>query len=274
MYFTTKQELCHFLAESFRAHDCNLDAENLAHFMWASVKFKEFNQSRDFATFENWLNRILNGEPIQYIVEEAVFHDLVLEVNANVLIPRPETEELAYRCFKNADILHFNHIMDIGTGSGCIAIYLKSKLPKATMKAIDVSNEALELANRNALKYKTKIEFEQLDFLTFFPNERSLEMIVSNPPYIGQHEMKLMSNEVLNFEPHLALFPNSTDIDIFYRRIAEYGQLSLVAGGQVLCEINEYRAEQIMSIFKSYEYQNVTLHRDLQDKNRIIEATK
>ena len=217
--------------------------------------------------------QLKTGIPIQYIVGEAWFMDHLFEVNASVLIPRPETEELVdkvvtYNAKPDAAIL------DIGTGSGCIAISLKLALPDADVSAWDVSPEALAVARRNAVRNNCAVAFEHVDVLAVKPHDisRRFDIIVSNPPYVCDSEKDEMHVNVLNNEPHLALFVPNDDALKFYRAIGELGLQMLNTGGLLFFEINQAFGSEMVLLLESLGYSEVELFADLQGKDRIVKA--
>lgn len=212
--------------------------------------------------------RLLDGEPVQHITGMVEFLDLVLEVGPDVLIPRPETEELAHMII---DKEKPKRILDIGTGSGCIAIALAKAFPKAKVVATDLSEEALQRATSNLQLNNAKVEFRQHDILT--ENLSSLgkfDLIVSNPPYIGEEEREELAQHVIDHEPHLALFAYSHDAMIFYRAIAEKAKAALNSGGRLYFELNAKYARLIAELVEEMGYSEVKLHRDMQGKERFL----
>jgi release factor glutamine methyltransferase len=217
-------------------------------------------------------SELLAHKPLQYITGLAHFYGLQLKVNGQVLIPRPETEELVYQC------LQLNNktapkILDIGTGSGCIPIAIKDKLATAELTAIDKSPGALNLAKENAALYNQEINFLEVDFLN--KEERAkldkYDIILSNPPYIDLSEKSRMSKSTITYEPDLALF-TETDPLIFYKTIESFAQTHLNKNGFCLLEINEFRAEETQAVFKSDKW-NSEIIKDLQGKPRILKIT-
>ena len=216
-------------------------------------------------------DRLLKHEPIQYIIAKAWFYKYPFYVNNHVLIPRPETEELV------ANIINENattqpSILDIGTGSGCIAISLKKNL-EATVTAIDVIKETLLVAEKNATDLNTVIHFKQLNFLdtSQWNSLGMFDIIVSNPPYIKFEEQDEMRNNVLQHEPHLALFVENDDPLIFYRMIAEFGKTHSHKNGSIWMEINEALGNQTKELMEQYGYQAAII-KDIQGKDRMIKA--
>jgi len=233
--------------------------------------------------------RLQKHEPIQYIINEAWFAGMRFYVDKNVLIPRPETEELVewvveeYRIentedrIQNAESRIQNSgfkILDVGTGSGCIAIALKNKLPLSEVWACDISDQALNIARINADALQATIDFVPLNFLD--PGQRrqlpNVDVIVSNPPYVPQNEKTEMKRNVVEYEPSTALFVTDDDPLIFYKAIAEFGREKLNKGGRIYAEIHENLGEPIKGLFLSEGYQTVQLKKDLQEKDRMIKA--
>jgi release factor glutamine methyltransferase len=233
--------------------------------------------------------RLQKHEPIQYIINEAWFAGMRFYVDKNVLIPRPETEELVewvveeYRIentedrIQNAESRIQNSgfkILDVGTGSGCIAIALKNKLPLSEVWACDISDQALNIARINADALQATIDFVPLNFLD--PGQRgqlpNVDVIVSNPPYVPQNEKTEMKRNVVEYEPSTALFVTDDDPLIFYKAIAEFGREKLNKGGRIYAEIHENLGEPVKGLFLSEGYQTVQLKKDLQEKDRMIKA--
>ena len=224
--------------------------------------------------------RLKKNEPVQYVLGEAWFAGMKFKVNKNVLIPRPETEELVDWIAKviNAQYSIRNvqcSIMDIGTGSGCIPITLKKKLPQATVSAIDVCSEALFTATENAVALNADVNFVLLDFLDEekWKELAQYDIIVCNPPYIKQSEIFTMHERVKEFEPHLALFVPDEDALLFYKKLSSFSVKHLKAGGSLFVEINEALGEQVVNLFKSAGFANIELRKDMQGKDRMIKAT-
>lgn len=224
--------------------------------------------------------RLKQNEPVQYVLGEAWFAGMKLKVNKNVLIPRPETEELVDWVIKEIENRKLKienlSILDVGTGSGCIPIVLKKKLPDADITAIDVCSEALFTATENAIGHNTDINFILLDFLDAQKwNELThYEIIVSNPPYIKQNELNTMHDRVISFEPHLALFVPENDPLMFYKKLAGFSLTHLNPGGCLFVEINEALGNDVKNLFESSGFVNIELKKDMQGKNRMIKACK
>ena len=217
--------------------------------------------------------RLKNNEPYQYIAGKAYFYDFELFVNANTLIPRPETEELVYWIIQE-EASSASKILDIGTGSGCIALALAKHIPTAQISALDTSSEALEVVEKNANALGLDIERIHADILNQTTMPDQYDVIVSNPPYIPHAETKLMHQNVLDFEPHLALFVDNEDPLIFYRKIAELATKTLTSEGALYFECNEYNASDVQEMLRLMDYTNIELRQDMQAKDRMIRAQK
>ncbi|MBK8955711.1 MAG: peptide chain release factor N(5)-glutamine methyltransferase [Saprospiraceae bacterium] len=223
----------------------------------------------------NWVERLLVGEPIQYIAGSAPFINLNLTVNPSVLIPRSETEELAAMVYKRLQFAENLKVLDIGTGSGCIALYLKKQKPSWEVYALDHSEAALNCAKHNANSMSIKLHFLEFDFLEegSWP-DLPWDLIVSNPPYVCNSETETMQSSVLNFEPHMALFAPGDDPLIFYKKIAKFGKLFLKEGGTIYMELNEFKVREIESIFLEYAYKEVNTETDYLNKPRFMICKK
>lgn len=220
------------------------------------------------------LNDLQIGKPIQHILEEAHFYGLVFKVNENVLIPRPETEELVdwiISVYSSQLTAKDFKILDIGTGSGCIPITLKKYLPNAGLSTLDVSSEAIAVAKQNAQRIGADIDFITADILTFQSKEK-FDVIVSNPPYIRDLEKKEMHDNVLLHEPHLALFVSDDNPLIFYKAIADFAKTNLKSNGHLFFEINEYLGKETVEMLKDKEFIDIELRKDMQGKDRMIKA--
>lgn len=224
--------------------------------------------------FTDILQELKTAKPIQHILGEANFYGLIFHVNSNVLIPRPETEELVDWMISDHKFMASDStlkILDIGTGSGCIPITLKKHLSFANVTSIDVSAEAIEVATNNAKQLNTYIRFIQADFLTY-SSEDKFDIIVSNPPYIRELESEEMHNNVLKHEPHLALFVPDQDPLRFYKSIASFAKTNLMNGGKLYFEINEYLGIEMVKMLSDYGFKNINLKKDMQGKDRMIVA--
>lgn len=218
-----------------------------------------------------FLSRINAHEPIQYITGVAWFRNRKFEVNSSVLIPRPETEILVQTVVDEK--ISQPEILDVGTGSGCIAISLALEISNARIWAIDISEAALKTAEENAQQLNASVNFVKSDFLSGEMDLENLDFIVSNPPYVQESEKKSMEQNVLEYEPHLALFVSDNDPLIFYRTLARRGKNLLKASGMVMAEINPLLAKETHQLFCEAGYRYVQLLHDLEGKYRIIKAT-
>ena len=214
--------------------------------------------------------------PIQYILGKTHFYGLDFEVDENVLIPRQETEELVEWIITNQQIRKSinQQILDIGTGSGCISISLAKNLPSAKIFAIDVSEKALHVAQKNADFNQVDISFIHQNILETEDLQVSFDIIVSNPPYVRNLEKAEIKKNVLEHEPHLALFVEDHDALIFYRKIAELAQKNLKKNGQLYFEINQYLGKEMVDLLMSMGFVEVALRKDIYGNDRMIMATK
>ena len=221
--------------------------------------------------YQKVFNELKTGKPIQHIFSEAWFYGLKFKVNGAVLIPRPETEELVEWILTDLSIPS-QKILDIGTGSGCIAISLKKNKPTAEVSALDVSEEALAVAKTNASQNQTNINFIQSDILSYTTEEK-YDLIVSNPPYITENEKREMHQNVLAYEPHLALFVSNENPLIFYAAIADFACKQLQDNGLLYFEINEYLGKETVDMLSAKGFINIVLKKDMQGKDRMIQAS-
>ncbi len=226
--------------------------------------------------------RLLSGEPVQYVLGLAEFGPHVFHVAPGVLIPRPETYELCQWIVGSEQrkvISDKYSFLDIGTGSGCIACTLAAEMPEAEMTAWDISEEALKIARENANHNKVHVTFEQVDVLhltsdILHQTSEALSLIVSNPPYICNKERAAMAVNVLEYEPHTALFVPDDDPLLFYRAIAQYGQTALKAGGWLYFEINPLYAQEMCDMLRIMSYHDIELKADQYGKQRMTRARK
>jgi release factor glutamine methyltransferase len=226
------------------------------------------------------LTRLKTGEPVQYILGHTEFYGLPFKVNPSVLIPRPETEELVEWAISSWQFSVGSwqppyNILDIGTGSGCIAISLKKNLPDAAVSAIDISTEALKTAKENAALNNADINFIEADILNL--TQHSLlnirySIIVSNPPYVTLEDKKQMHTNVTDFEPHTALFVPENDPLIFYKAIADFAAAHLEKEGLLFFEINESYGEQTVDLLTNKLFKNIELRKDMSGRSRMIKA--
>ena len=230
------------------------------------------NQKREL---EKVLKQLLQEQPLQYIIGKAYFRSLTLTVNSSVLIPRPETEELVNWVLEDHQNLEEKQtLIDFGTGSGCIAIALAKEQPSFEVTAIDFYSSVLNLAKQNAIKNKTSVSFLQHDILQLNTLKLNVDIIVSNPPYIPPSEQREMKPNVLNYEPHLALFVPENDPLIFYRSILEYGLLYLVSDGLIYFEINPRFLSEMKSLILSFKVSSILERKDIFGKLRMLRVQK
>lgn len=226
---------------------------------------------------EDAMLRLEKGEPVQYVTGKAHFCDRTFLVSPSVLIPRPETELLCQLIADNDQVVTGNgeiRVLDMGTGSGCIAITLALSMQNASVEAWDVSAEALNMAKSNAESLGASVSFEQKDILGLDENkvERCYDIIVSNPPYICNKEAAQMEHNVLDFEPHLALFVPDEAPLLFYSAMVRFARQALKVGGALYFEINPLYADALCSMLSSLGFANVTIHVDQFGKQRFISA--
>ena len=214
----------------------------------------------------NCLDRLKKHEPIQYVLGKTNFCNLIFSINESVLIPRPETEELVNIILKNE--LGNKTVLDIGSGSGCIAVSLAKHSPKAKVTALDICKDAIELSQRNAKENDVNLEFINADILNY-KSDKKYDSIVSNPPYVLESEKKHMSKNVLDYEPELALFVKNDDPLQFYKAILDFAKNSLNKNGEIYFEINESYKDEIMELVNNYGYSNVDCKLDVFGKYRF-----
>ena len=227
----------------------------------------------EFKRFDEALNRLKNHEPIQYLLECAYFFGLEFLVTPAVLIPRPETEELVAWILEHFNKTDTPKILDLGTGSGCISIALAKNLPNAQVFALDISTEALEIARFNAKKNNVEINFITSNMLEW-NSSKKFDIIVSNPPYVLEKEQKQMKDNVLKYEPHLALFVDNTSPLIFYKALRKIAQKNLSQNGLCFAELNEAFGAETKALFDEVLFQNVILKKDTFGKIRMLKAQK
>jgi release factor glutamine methyltransferase len=222
---------------------------------------------------ENYTQQLIAHKPVQYVLNEAWFSGLKLYVDEAVLIPRPETEELVEWI---ATAANGKTILDVGTGSGCIPVALKKKFPGTVIYACDVSEKALQVAMKNATEHHTLINFRQIDFL-HGPSRLVLpqvDILVSNPPYIPLKDKSEMSQNVVQYEPHIALFVQDNDPLIFYNALADFAQTHLTTGGSIFVEIHEELAKPVNEVFSTKGFAHIETRKDMQGKERMIKAAR
>ena len=229
----------------------------------------------------NALQLLKQEQPIQYILGETEFYSLTFKVNSNTLIPRPETEELVEFVINQQKKTENKplHILDIGTGSGCIAISLAKNIPSAKVYAFDISTEALKIAKENADLNEVDITFIAGDILNestwpLFFNDMTFDIVVSNPPYVREKEKPFMKNNVLENEPHLALFVKDEDPLQFYKAITQFSLSHLKEKGLLFFEINEFLGNEMIHLLTKHKFENIQLKQDIFKKDRIIKGQK
>jgi release factor glutamine methyltransferase len=266
-----------FVSELQQVYD-STEAVNL---MWWAIQEITSKPKKELLVSENIevspekitevVSLLKSGKPIQYIFNKAYFFDLEFYVDEHVLIPRPETEELVQWIISDHSNAENISIIDLCTGSGCIAISLKNNLPHTKVSALDVSEEAIEIATKNAVSINLEIDFVCNDLFKLNTTEQ-FDIIVSNPPYVCEKEKALMHKNVLDHEPHIALFVD--DALIFYKVIAKFGLTNLKPAGIIYLEINESLAKETADIFIQFGYHSTEIRNDLNGKERMIRVTK
>ena len=220
------------------------------------------------------LTRLELAEPVQYVIGKTEFYDLTLKTDKRALIPRQETEWLVDMVVKNHDRKNTFSILDIGTGSGCIAITVAKYFPASQVTAIDNNKEALELAQQNAAVNKVKIHFLTDDILNPQLEYSPFDIIISNPPYVRNSEKQFMHRNILEFEPASALYVPVDDPLVFYRAIATFGKKYLKPNGDIYLELNEFLGKETAGLYSDSGFSNIELHKDLNQKNRFLSAKK
>jgi len=247
--------------------------EKFTHIKRAEIALKENEtiSESQLLKFNFAIKDLKKNVPIQYVLSETQFFNLPFLVTPDVLIPRPETEELVNLIINENKFLS-PAVIDIGTGSGCISISVKKNIPDARVVALDVSEKALEVAKKNAAINQTELEFVLDDILNPKSDiiNKKFDIVVSNPPYIGLNEKGTIEKNVIDYEPHLALFVNDSNPLLFYEAIAELALKILHPRGQIYFEINEKYGEECLLLLNQKGFKNVTLLKDLSNKNRIL----
>ena len=224
------------------------------------------------ALLDNAIERLKKHEPIQYILGYCDFCSLRFKVTPATLIPRPETSELVE--WVASEATGSESILDIGTGSGCIAISLAHRLQQSKVTAWDISHDALAVAAENSKANGCNVTFEHVDILAYQPTCEQFDIIVSNPPYIKENEKEAMHSNVLDWEPHTALFVPDSDPLLFYRAIAEKGLFMLTLGGRLYFEINRAHGNETMEMLAALGYTGIELRKDFAENDRMIRAVK
>jgi release factor glutamine methyltransferase len=280
-----KKELSHIYSESELQHivrwilqkQLKLTITDLT--SQASLRINE----SDMTPLERMCFELKANKPIQYVLGETEFYGLTFTVNENVLIPRPETEELVEMIIKNisSGTVAGPYILDIGTGSGCIPVSIKKNVPQASVYGLDLSEKALETAGRNASVNDVRVIFFKADVLGDSVADqilgqtggRKLDVIISNPPYIRESELHSLHERVRDYEPHLALFVQDNDPILFYRKIAHVATNVLESGGKLWFECHSDHAVEVQQMMVEVQFGDVILRRDLSGSARFIEAT-
>jgi len=259
----------------------NITEMMFEHFMgWDKMTLRSNSKSSlsesELLLFHQALKRLSKNEPVQHITGKVEFYSLPFKVNKHALIPRPETEELVDLVIK--ECIGSETILDIGTGTGCIPISLKKQLKNTIVYGVDVSADALAIATDNAALNSTEVTFVKEDVLQMSSIENSIkkefDVIISNPPYITNSEKRLMNENVLTFEPHIALFIDDDDPLLFYDKIGHLAYDNLSSGGKLYFEINEHYGNQTMKLLKSIGFSDIRILKDLQNKDRIVSAIR
>ncbi len=222
---------------------------------------------------ENIINELKNHKPIQYILGSTEFYGIYLELSHHVLIPRPETEELVHWIIKDTQNPSIR-MLDIGTGSGCIALALKKHVTQSIVDATDYSAAILKIAKKNAKKNMLDIHFFEMDILSHPSIDKKYSLIVSNPPYVTESEKKDMQHNILKYEPEEALFVPNNNPMLYYYAIAEFAQKHLHAGGRLYLEINESFPEEVCKLLKQHHFTDIIVKKDIHEKNRMVKAVK
>ena len=229
---------------------------------------------KEVSFFNNCLEKINKNIPVQYITGQANFCNLLIKVNPNVLIPRPETEELVHLILNNHKQDSLKEILDIGTGSGCIIIALKKILPNTNCTAIDISKDAIRTAKGNAVLNNVEVDFITKDILEYKNEEKSWDMVVSNPPYIPISNKKHMHPNVVQNEPSQALFVENEEPLKYYQIISDFANNHLKKNGKIYFEIHEDFANDVVNLLSIKKLFKTTVHKDFQGKKRFVVATK
>lgn len=267
------------LSSCYDARECNSIAryvvEELSGMSYTDILVKDTKFSEvDREKIDDIVKRLLQGEPLQYILGYSYFCDLKIEVDKNVLIPRPETDELC-RLIIDRHKGSSPKVLDVCTGSGCIALAIKNGIKRAIVEGVDISEGALSVAKKNAEKLNLDIAFYKYDVITGSPLiSKKYDIIVSNPPYICQFEKDKMENNVLDNEPHIALFVEDKTPLIFYDKIAELGCSVLKAGGNLLFEINPLFYKELKDLLTAKGYKDIEVINDINERKRFIACVK
>ncbi len=268
-------EAYHLLKSSLQSLYSEREAGNIANIVFEDAFDCEVPGNEIFKSEERLrsiISELLSGKPWQYVLGEADFYGLKIDVNEHVLIPRPETEELVYLVLEQFKRTEALHILDIGTGSGCIPVALKKNWPLAVIDGLDVSTNALAVAQRNATKNGVEIQWLHRDILDrkCWKTLGAYDVIVSNPPYITESEASMMQGNVKNFEPSEALFVKDDDPLVFYKAIKEFSEEHLMHPGWLFLEINEFLGKEVLELFANKPGYFVELIQDISGKDRLL----
>ena len=275
----TIEETHQALTKSIQSIYGEREASNIARIVFEDAfQLLDFSSKKEFLytdKFNAIQQRLLQQEPVQYILEQADFYGLKFKVSPDVLIPRPETEELVHWILETNESVE-PAILDIGTGSGCIPITLKKKIPRAIVSGLDISENALAIARSNGTLNEVVLFFIQLDILqkSDWDNLPDYDIIISNPPYIPHNEADLMPTWVKDYEPALALFVEHPDPLLFYRTIADFAAIHLTSNGYLFFETNEFNAQEVAQLLDEKIFQDVVIQKDMSGKERMIRARK
>lgn len=271
-----------YIRKELKDHYSPAETEGLIRFLFATwkdlsttdllLKSGDRLGSDDRSFIVKVVERLKNHEPIQYILGKTEFFGLPFQVNPHVLIPRPETEELVDWILKTTTTDN-PVILDVGTGSGCIAVSLQKNLPGADVCGCDISEDALQVARANAVLNGVRIPFFNLDVMNPSTPLPFFDLIVSNPPYVTEQEKQLMQQNVLHYEPHQALFVPDQDPLKFYRALVSFSSTHLKAGGRQFWEINERYGKECFNLMEHNGYENIQLRKDVNGKDRMISGT-
>jgi release factor glutamine methyltransferase len=280
-YKELRAEIFHSILQNYD----NKEADNISFYLmeerlgWKKNDWvlhgDEYAEESFIKRIRSGIERLKKNEPLQYVLGYAYFFELKLKVNSSVLIPRPETEELVQWVLEDYKEKSQFSIIDIGTGSGCIALALKQKVKNAEVVAVDFDENALHVAIENARHLKLEVHFEKYNILKNDKNfyNKKFDIILSNPPYILPSEKKTLAKNVTDFEPHNALFTPENDALFFYRHIIEFAKINLANGGKIFFEIAPQYCEEIKNLLeRSGAFSNTIIRNDLQGKQRMIRS--
>jgi len=268
------------LSETFSSREIKLIARSFIskRLGWETSDFisrkEEKVSESDLLFFREKIKQLLSGVPFQYVLGETFFYNISLKTDKRALIPRPETEELVDWIVNEHKDQKDLRILDIGTGSGCIPLAIKSVMLKCQVAGVDVDSEALTLAKENATSLNLDVEFFKHDILSSDELDKKWDIIVSNPPYIPIKEKSEMAKHVLEYEPELALFTTNENPLVFYEKIADFAALKLSKEGWLYFEIHESNADKVVQLLENRNFQAITVKKDLQGKDRMIRCKR